>query len=166
MQNKVSSLFFNHTRSLPKQRSKIRHWKISKKVALVVALKQKLDIPEKCSDFQRQMCFWKSLVRHRSCSLQPKSTSFPFQWQCIGSWAFSATGSLEGQHTRQTGELVSLSEQQLIDCSVSFGNRGCASGSPVDAFEFVIANGLVTEEDYPYKAKVRTKGLLQKQAYG
>ncbi|XP_022650874.1 cathepsin L1-like isoform X1 [Varroa jacobsoni] len=76
------------------------------------------------------------------------------QGSCGSSWAFAATGAVEGQMFRKTGKLISLSEQSLIDCSKRYGNYGCDGGNIDEAFETIRETpGIVTEDKYPYQAK-------------
>ena len=75
------------------------------------------------------------------------------QGQCGSSWAFSATGAIEGQHFLKTKQLISLSEQNLVDCARGLFNDGCNRGFPFTGIEYVISNGGIdTEESYPYEA--------------
>ncbi|TKY66750.1 Senescence-specific cysteine protease SAG39 [Spatholobus suberectus] len=78
------------------------------------------------------------------------------QGTCQSCWAFSTVATIEGLHQITAGELVSLSEQELVDC-VKGDSEGCHGGYAEDAFEFIAKKGgIASEAYYPYKGKDRT----------
>ncbi|GAX81533.1 hypothetical protein CEUSTIGMA_g8961.t1 [Chlamydomonas eustigma] len=70
---------------------------------------------------------------------------------CGSCWAFAATGTMTGTWFKATGQALSLSEQQIVDCAWDQGNNGCWGGNGGPAMEFVwSAGGAGLEDAYPY----------------
>ncbi|KAM0837693.1 hypothetical protein ACQ4PT_061467 [Festuca glaucescens] len=68
-------------------------------------------------------------------------------------WAFAVVATVESLHQIKTGKLLSLSEQQLVDC----GTFGCNTGLSTSGFTWIKKNkGITTEADYPYTGKKGT----------
>ncbi|VAH37235.1 unnamed protein product [Triticum turgidum subsp. durum] len=84
------------------------------------------------------------------------------QQKCGACWAFAAVGAVESQLKKKTGELLDLSEQELVDCDSTQKPGGCKGGSPYRAFEWIKSKGgIMKEAEYPYEAQqgqCRTNG--------
>jgi C1A family cysteine protease len=103
----------------------------------------------KCSQYSYQQIKVPSSIDWRELGAV---TPVKDQGQCGSCWSFSATGAMEGAWSIHTGNLVSLSEEQLVDCSKRYGNLGCNGGLMDNAFQYAIDTGMCVESDYPYTA--------------
>lgn len=75
---------------------------------------------------------------------------------CLSCWAYATTGTIEAHHFIKSGELVKLSDQQLIDCSWDYGNRGCLGGLMSYTYNYIKENGGINSAlDYPHDQFMR-----------
>jgi len=88
-------------------------------------------------------------------------TSVKDQGQCGSCWTFSATGAVEGAWAISKGQLIDLSEQELVDCAtgVAYGSHGCSGGQMEGAFKYIVEKGQCSLSSYPYTA---ANGVCQK----
>lgn len=73
---------------------------------------------------------------------------------CSSSWAFAAVGALEGLYAIDKSKLLSLSTQQLLDCSGEYGNEGCNGGLMDQGIWYVMDNGIASNDQYSYTGKI------------
>mmetsp|Transcript_75597 Transcript_75597/g.215086 ORF Transcript_75597/g.215086 Transcript_75597/m.215086 type:complete len:445 (+) Transcript_75597:219-1553(+) len=71
------------------------------------------------------------------------------QKYCGSCWTFSTAADVEGTHFLATGNMTSMSEQQLIACDNM--NDGCEGGWPYAAMQYLETTAMVSAKDYPYK---------------
>jgi len=82
------------------------------------------------------------------------------QGSCGSCWAFSTTGSVEGAYQIASGKLVSLSEEDLVQCN-SITDSGCQGGLMDNAFKWIETNGIASEADYPYTSGTGITGTCK-----
>ena len=70
---------------------------------------------------------------------------------CGDCYSFAATAAMEACHKGSSGQLLDLSEQQCLDCSLGFGNMGCSGGWADNCWSYYASvGGQDSEASYPY----------------
>jgi C1A family cysteine protease len=88
-------------------------------------------------------------------------TAVKDQGSCGGCWSFAATGGLEGANSVASGRLVSLAEQQFLDCDTA--DSACNGGLEYNGWNYFKQQrqAICTESSYPYTAR---KGTCQQSS--
>ncbi|PKU69151.1 cysteine protease XCP2 [Dendrobium catenatum] len=122
---------------------------------------------EATSSDKREFMYENAVDLPKSVDWRKKGAITPVKNQgaCGSCWAFSTVVAVEGINKIMTGNLTSLSEQELIDCDKPL-NNGCNGGLMDYAFQYIVSSGgLHTEDDYPYLMEEGTcddkRGALQ-----
>ncbi|XP_031376878.1 cysteine protease XCP2 isoform X1 [Punica granatum] len=128
---------------------------------------KKVDLSERRQSSEEEFTYRGFVDLPKSVDWRKKGAVTPVknQGSCGSCWAFSTVAAVEGINQIVTGNLTSLSEQELIDCDTTY-NNGCNGGLMDYAFAYIIKNnGLHKEEDYPYIMEEGTCGMTKVHIY-
>ena len=106
-------------------------------------------------EFRRQGYYPSANVAHINWAEKGAVSQVQNQHICGSDWAFASAGLVEYAHFMETGSLPDLSEQQLLDCTQIYGNKGCLGGAMDGALRYAQDHGVMFEEDYPYTGLTR-----------
>lgn len=85
------------------------------------------------------------------------------QQGCGSCWAFATTSTVESLNAIHTGQLTVLSEQFPTDCN--WMSNPCQGGNMEEGYKWMVANGAVTLEDYPYNEGKKNATCTVKKWY-
>ncbi|XP_025829028.1 cathepsin L1 [Agrilus planipennis] len=126
---------------------------LQKMVKLTQSVRRKLEDPERVGDFYERAHHLPEELDWREKGFDTPSYN---QKDCGSCYAFSIALVIQAQIFKQTNRLLPLSEQQIVDCSVTMGNYGCGGGSLRNTLRYLErVGGLMAYNDYPYTAQQR-----------
>ena len=114
----------------------------------------KLDLSLNRYECQSYSSFANNTPTNLDWRLQNVVTPVKNQEQCGSCWAFSSTAAIESIWAITKGELINLSEQELVDCAtgIKYGGHGCNGGQMDGGFKYVSTYGQCSDIEYPYTA--------------
>jgi hypothetical protein len=67
-------------------------------------------------------------------------------------YAFAAGSVMVGYYEKFQSQNITVSRQEIVDCSRDCGNNGCDGGVEGWSLNYIVLNGISSTEQYPYKA--------------